>query len=51
MDKKRGEGGNFDTAMGAYDWAGICELVGCVLLYNINKIVNPSSHGLYHMMV
>ena len=32
----------------AYDGAEICELVGCVLLYSINKIVDPGSHGLYH---
>ena len=37
------EGGNFDTPIGAYD-----ELVGCVLLHSINKIVDPDSHGLYH---
>ena len=30
MDKK-GEGGNFDVSIGAYDGAEICELVGCVL--------------------
>ena len=47
MDKK-GEGGNFDVSIGAYDGAEICELVGCVLLYSINKIMDPSSHGLYH---
>ena len=41
-------GGNFDTPIGAYDGAEICELVGCVLLYSINKIMDPSSHGLYH---
>ena len=41
------EGGNFDTPIGAYDGAGICELVGCVLLYSINKIVDPSRHRLY----
>ena len=34
--------------MGAYDGAEICELMGYVLLYSINKIVDPSSHGLYH---
>ena len=45
---KKGESGNFDTPIGAYDEAEICELVGYVLLYNINKIVNPGSHGLYH---
>ena len=50
MDKK-GEGGNFDVSIGAYDGAKICELVGCVFLYSINKIMDPSSHGLYHMMV
>ena len=45
---KKGEGGNFDTPIGAYDGAKICELVGCVLLYSINKIMDPSSHGLHH---
>ena len=45
---KKGEGGNFDVSIGAYDGAEICELVGCVLLYSINKIMDPSSHGIYH---
>ena len=45
---KKGEGGNFDVSIGAYDGAEICELVGCVLLYSINKIMDPGSHGLYH---
>ena len=45
---KKGESGNFDTQIGAYDGAEICELVECVLLYNINKIVDPGSPGLYH---
>ena len=45
---KKGEGGNFDVSIGAYDGAEICELVGCVLLYSINKIMDPSSDGLYH---
>ena len=44
---KKGDGVNFDTPIGAFDVAEICELVGCVLLYNINKIVNPYRHGLY----
>ena len=50
MDKKKGEGGNFDVSIGAYDGAEICELVFvvCVLLYSINKIMDPSSHGLYY---
>ena len=43
MDK--GESGNFDTPI---DGDEICELVGCVLLYNINKIVDPGNHRLYH---
>ena len=45
---KKGEGGNFDVSIGSYDGAEICELVGCVLLYSINKIMDPSNHGLYH---
>ena len=44
---KKREGGNFDTSIGAYDGAEICELMGCVLLYSINKIMDHSSHGLY----
>ena len=43
-----GEGGNFDVSIGAYDGAEICELVGWVLLYSINKIMDPSNHGIYH---
>ena len=31
MDKKKGEGENFDVSIGAYDGAEISELVGCVL--------------------
>ena len=42
---KKGAGGNFDTPMGAFDGAKICELVGCLLLYNLNNIVHPYSHG------
>ena len=44
---KKGASGNFDTPMGSFDGAEICELVGCLLLYNINYIVDPYSHGLY----
>ena len=43
---KKGEGGNFDVSIGAYDGAEICELVGYVLLYSINKIMDPNNHGL-----
>ena len=45
---KKGEGGNFDVSIESYDGAEICERIGCVLLYSINKIMDPSSHGLYH---
>ena len=45
---KKGAGGNFDTLMGAFGGAEICELVGCLLLYNLNNIVDPYSHRLYH---
>ena len=45
MDKKKGEGGNFNVSVGAYDGAEICELVGCALLFSIYKIMDPSSHG------
>ena len=48
---KKGEGGNFDTPIGAYDGAEICELVGCVLLYSINRIMDPSSHRLLSTMM
>ena len=45
---KKRENGNFDIPIGTYDGAEICELVGGALLYNIYKIVEPGSHGLYH---
>ena len=48
MDKKKERGGIFDRPIEAYGGVEICELVGCLLLYSINKIVDPSSHGLYH---
>ena len=48
---KKGEGGNFNVSIGAYDGAEICELVRCVLLYSINKIIDPSSHGLYDGLI
>ena len=33
--------------MGSYDSAKISELVGCLLLYKLNDIINPGCHGLY----
>lgn len=30
-----------------YDGAEICELVGCLLLYNLNNIIDPCNHSLY----
>ena len=33
--------------MGSYDLAKILELVGCLLLYKLNDIINPGCHGLY----
>lgn len=33
--------------MGVYDGAKLCELVGCLLLNNLNDLIDPSNHGLY----
>ena len=44
---KKGASCNFDTPIGAFDGTKICELVGCLLLYNINNIVDPYRHRLY----
>ena len=43
---KKGVSGNFDNPMGAYD-VEIRELVGCLLLYNLNNNIDPCNHGLY----
>ena len=43
--KKRGN--IFDVAMGAYDCAEVCELVGSFLLEKISEICNKSNIGLY----
>ena len=42
-----GGGDLFDVAMGAYDDAEICELVGTFLLENISQICNEGNIGLY----
>ena len=44
---KKGEGDIFDVAMGAYDGAEVCELVGTFLLEKISEICNKSNIGLY----
>ena len=44
--KKRG-GDIFDVAMGAYDGAEVCELVGTFLLEKISEVCNKSNIGLY----
>ena len=33
--------------MGSYDFAILSELVGCLLLYKLNDIIDPGCHGLY----
>ena len=45
MDEKRGD--LFDVAMGAYDGAEVCELVGTFLLEKISEICNEGDIGLY----
>ena len=37
----------FDVAMGAYDGAEVCELVGIFMLHNVSKIYNKNNLGLY----
>ena len=45
MDEERGD--IFDVAMGAYDGAEVCELVGTFLLGKISEICNKSNTELY----
>ena len=47
MHATTGEGDLFDVAMGAYDGAEICELVGTFLLENISQICNEGNIELY----
>ena len=44
MNEKRGD--LFDIAMGAYDGAEVCELVGVFLLEKISEICNKGDIGL-----
>ena len=36
------EGGSFEVTMGAYDGAGVCELIGIYMLYLIEKNTNQN---------
>ena len=45
VDEKRGD--LFDIAMGAYDDAEVCELVGTFLVEKISEICNKCNIGLY----
>ena len=38
---------DFDVAMGSYDGAEVCELVGIFLLFELNSLIDISTHGLY----
>lgn len=44
---KKVASGNSDNPKRAYDGAELWELIGCLLLNNINKFIDPSNHGLY----
>ena len=33
--------------MGAYDGTKICELVNCLVLHNLDNIIDSCNHGLY----
>jgi len=44
------ENPNFDVAMGTYDGAEICELVGLYLLNELSGTIAREDHGLYRVM-
>lgn len=44
---KKRNSGKFVNPMGTYDGTESCELVGCHLLKNLNKYIDPSNHGLH----
>ena len=33
--------------MSSFDRVKLCELIGCLLLYNLNSITDPCNHGFY----
>lgn len=43
----KGDGGNFDNHMGAYDGAELYELVEWILLKNLNDYIDQNNYGLY----
>ena len=44
---KKGDSGNFDKPIDSFDGTELCELVGCLLLYKLDTISDPSNHGRY----
>ena len=44
---KKDVSGNFDNPMGSFNGAILSEFIGYLLLYNINRIIDSCSHGLY----
>ena len=46
---KKGARGNYDNPLRVYGGVKICELVGCLLLYNLNNIIYPCNHSLYRV--
>ena len=44
---KKGESGEFDIAMGSYDGAEVCELVGTFILSKLAPLLNQTNVGLY----
>ena len=36
------------TPMDYFDGVEICELIGCLLLHNLNNIIDSINHSLYH---
>ena len=39
--------GNFDNPMGSFDRAKLSQFIGCLLLYNLNSIIDSCNHELY----
>ena len=39
--------GNFDNPIGSFNGGKLSEFIGCLLLYNLNSIMDTSNHGIY----
>ena len=39
--------GNFNNPIGSFDGAKLCDVIGCLLLYNPNSFIDPSNNGQY----